>query len=104
MIEVRKYIRNGKCPFDDRFHEIKDARAKQRITARLTRLMMGNPGDYKQLDARLFELRIDVGAGWRVYYTKQGEQIVLLMLVGDKAHQSKDIEQVRSWLDENTNL
>lgn len=100
MIEIKKYIRNGLSPFDERFNKIKDKQAKSRITARLTRLAMGNAGDHKQLDQHLFELRIDTGKGWRVYCTKQGNEIVLLMLVGDKTQQSKDIKEIRSWLDE----
>ncbi|QKI89224.1 type II toxin-antitoxin system RelE/ParE family toxin [Thiomicrorhabdus xiamenensis] len=100
MIEIRKYLRNGESPFDERFNQIKDKQAKSRITARLTRLAMGNAGDHKQLSENLFELRIDVGKGWRVYYTKEGAQIVLLILVGDKPNQKKDIKEVRSWLDE----
>ncbi|MEA3404890.1 MAG: type II toxin-antitoxin system RelE/ParE family toxin [Pseudomonadota bacterium] len=100
MIEINKFIKNGKSPFDERFKKIKDLRAKSRITARLTRLAMGNYGDKRQLDENLFELKIDVGAGWRVYYTMQGEEVVLLMLVGDKPKQRKDIDQVRNWLHE----
>ena len=100
MIEIVKLIRNGKSPFDERFKKIKDHRAKSRITARLTRVAMGGFGECRQLDEKLFELKIDVGAGWRVYFTKQGEQVVLLMLVGDKTQQIKDIKEVRNWINE----
>lgn len=100
MIEITKLIRNGKVPFDDRFKKIKDHQAKSRITARLTRVAMGSFGECRQLDEKLFELKIDVGAGWRVYFTKQGEQVVLLMLVGDKTQQSKDIKEIRKWINE----
>jgi len=100
MIEITKLIRNGKIPFDERFKKIKDHRAKSRITARLTRVAMGSFGDCRQLDEKLFELKIDVGAGWRVYFTKQGDQVVLLMLVGDKTQQTKDIKEIRTWINE----
>ncbi|WP_127471327.1 type II toxin-antitoxin system RelE/ParE family toxin [Thiomicrorhabdus aquaedulcis] len=102
MKKINKYQRNGKTPFDERFQQIKDDRAKARIIMRIDRLAQGNPGDYKQLDAQLYELRIDVGKGWRVYYTHENGQIILLMLVGDKPKQAEDIQTVRSWLNEKT--
>ena len=100
MKQIRKYIRNGKIPFDERFKQIKDRQAKDRITKRLIRLSNGNVGDHKRLDSQLFELRIDVGKGWRVYYIEQDSEIILLMLVGDKTQQSEDIKKIRSWLNE----
>ncbi|MCF6253312.1 MAG: type II toxin-antitoxin system RelE/ParE family toxin [Thiomicrorhabdus sp.] len=103
MIQVTKLMRNGKFPFDERFKKIKDHRAKSRITARLTRVAMGNFGECRQLDERLFELKIDVGTGWRVYFTKQGDKVILLMLLGDKARQVKDIKEVRRWINELNN-
>lgn len=102
MKQIRKYVRDGKCPFDERFKKIKDHQAKDRITKRLIRLENGNPGDFRQLDEQLFELRINVGKGWRVYYTEQNNDIILLMLVGDKTQQVNDIKEIRSWLNENT--
>ena len=100
MVNIVKYCRNGIIPFDERFSQIKDIQAKVRIAKRIDRLSLGNAGDHKQLDAQLFEMRIDVGKGWRVYYTQQGNDIVLLMLVGDKTQQQDDIKQIRSWLNE----
>lgn len=102
MKQINKYVRDGVSPFDERFKKIKDHQAKDRITKRLIRLSNGNAGDFRKLDEQLFELRIDVGKGWRVYYTEQNNEIVLLMLVGDKSQQAKDIKTVRSWLNENT--
>lgn len=100
MINIVKYRRDDVIPFDERFKQIKDIQAKVRIAKRIDRLALGNAGDCKQLDAQLFEMRIDVGKGWRVYYTKQGNEIILLMLVGDKSQQQNDIKQIRSWLNE----
>lgn len=76
MKQINKYERNGKIPFDERFEQIKDHRAKARIAMRIDRLAKGNAGDYKQLDPALYELRIDVGKGWRVYFTYENEEIM----------------------------
>jgi putative addiction module killer protein len=100
-MEIKKLtLSNGIIPFDVRLSEIRDLRAVAKINVRIERLGEGNPGDNKQLANNLWELRIDVGEGWRVYYTKEAEQIILLMIVGNKKTQSKDIEQVKEWLNE----
>ncbi|SFB83326.1 putative addiction module killer protein [Marinospirillum celere] len=95
---IKKLVVEGRVPFDERLKKIKDARAVARIIARIRRLESGNPGDHKALSDGLYELRIDVGTGWRVYYTKRGDQLILLALVGSKKTQTKDIKQVLSWL------
>jgi putative addiction module killer protein len=52
----------------------------------------GNPGDSKSVGAGVFELRIDVGPGYRVYYTRKGMALILLLCGGDKSSQQRDIE------------
>jgi len=59
--------------------EIKDAAIRRRILARLDRVSGGNFGDYKALGESLFELRLFFGAGYRIYYTLRGQQVVLLL-------------------------
>ena len=63
---------------------------------------MGNRGDFKHLDGALYELRIDVGQGWRVYYQQVDNECVLLMIVGAKPNQQKDIEKLKGWLKDGT--
>ena len=75
-----------------------DQRAKERILVRLRRLEKGNRGDHKHIEGKLYELRIDVGQGWRVYYTQEDKELVLLMIAGSKPDQSKDISKVKGWL------
>ncbi|AHF01701.1 addiction module killer protein [Thiomicrospira aerophila AL3] len=70
--------------------------------ARLRRLEQGNRGDFKNIEGQLYELRIDVGQGWRVYYKQAHSELVLLMIAGLKPHQSKDIEKVKGWLKHDT--
>lgn len=74
---------------------LRDATARRRIVARLDRVAGGNFGDYKALGDGLFELRLFFGAGFRVYYTLRGQQVVLLLMGGDKSTQDKDIEAAR---------
>ncbi len=97
---LKKLKRNGQYPFDESLKQVKDGQGKARILNRLRRLELGNKGDFKNIDGNLYELRIDVGKGWRVYYQQQGIEIVLLLLTGNKSTQSKDIKTVKRWLNE----
>jgi putative addiction module killer protein len=65
----------------------------------------GNPGDVKPVGEGVYELRIDYGPGYRVYFAKQGEIVILLLLGGDKSTQSKDIrEAIICWQDHKRRL
>lgn len=98
-MEIRKLkLDDGSIPFDERLAKIRDMNAVSRIQVRIDRLAKGNAGDHKQLAENLWELRIDVGEGWRVYYTQEGDQILLLMIVGTKKTQPNDIALVKEWL------
>jgi len=63
------------------------------ILTRLARLGLGNPGDVKHVGAGVWELRIDVGPGYRAYYMRAGEKVYLMLGGGDKSTQTKDIER-----------
>lgn len=58
---------------------------------RVERLIHGNAGDHRHLTDGVSELRVDVGPGYRVYYSKRGNRLLLLLVGGDKSSQSKDI-------------
>ena len=77
--------------FKDWFRELRDKTTKGRIGARIRRLEGGNFGDAKAVGKGVSELRIDVGPGYRIYFQRRGEFLVLLLLGGDKSTQSKDI-------------
>lgn len=71
---------------------LRDIQGRARILARIERLAAGNPGDVKPVGEGVSELRIDVGPGYRVYFTKQGREIVILLAGGDKSSQAADIK------------
>jgi len=92
MIEVRRYLtRAGRDVFGEWLARLKDNRTRAKIIVRIDRLSAGNFGDCKSLRGGLFELRIDWGPGYRVYYALVGRTCVLLLCGGDKRKQSSDV-------------
>ncbi len=81
----------GNIPFDDWLAKMKDGKAKEAVDRRVRRMKEHNFGDCKPLRDGVWELRIDVGPGYRVYYAKTGSTIVLLLCGGDKRTQQADI-------------
>lgn len=82
---------------------LKDRMALARINARVRRLADGNPGDTKLLREGVSELRIDHGPGYRVYFTRRGPVVLVLLVGGDKRTQDSDIERAitmaKEWKD-----
>ena len=79
---------------------LKDMQAYARITRRLMLLKRGGFGDCKPLRGGVWELRLDYGPGYRVYYGMTGKEIVLLLCGGDKRTQSRDIETAIAYFDD----
>ena len=83
----------------DKFREwlgnLRDKVAKGSIVRRIERLAEGNFGDSKSVGDNVFELRIDCGQGYRVYFTNIGNKIVFLLLGGNKSTQSSDIKAAK---------
>jgi putative addiction module killer protein len=78
------------------FQELRDRQAKARILARVRRLSLGNLGDVKPVGEGVSELRIDYGPGYRVYFTSRGNEVVILLVGGDKRTQQHDIKKSKS--------
>lgn len=72
---------------------LRDQRAIERIASRLVRMEYGLFGDAKIVGDKVWELRIDYGPGYRVYFMRQGEDVILLLLGGDKSSQKRDIQR-----------
>ena len=89
-IEVRQT-----AEFRDWLRRLKDANAVARIVARIRRVEQGNLGDNKSLGGGPMEMRIDHGPGYRVYFVRHGEAIVILLCGGDKHGQQRDIVRAR---------
>ena len=87
MLEIRKTDVYAKW-----LDGLSDIRARARILARVERLATGNTGDVKPVGEGVSEMRIDYGPGYRVYYTKRGREVVILLAGGDKRSQSNDIK------------
>ena len=80
--------------FLDYINGLRDERTLTRISKRIQRLRMGNAGDYKHLGGGLIELRIKQGKGYRVYYA-ENDEIILIVYMGHKGNQSRDIKKAR---------
>lgn len=93
---------DGKCPFDEWLTGLKDVSGRAIIRKRLNRVRLGNLGNSRSLGGGVWELKIDFGPGYRVYYGEDGPRIVVLLVGGDKGSQSKDIESAKEyWEDYN---
>lgn len=100
-MDVRHYLaRDGRDPIQDWLDRIDDVRTRVAILRRIDRLARGNAGDCRFCGAGVWELRIDVGPGYRVYYAKAGSGIALLLAGGPKRTQQTDIRTaVARWKD-----
>lgn len=70
-----------------------DKRAQIRIVARLRRVEAGNLGDWQPVEDAVSELRIDDGPGYRLYFTRRGSIVVVMLNAGDKSSQKRDIRR-----------
>jgi putative addiction module killer protein len=95
VIEVRQT-----AVFRDWMADLNDIRARARIADRIDRLTLGNPGDVKSVGEGVSELRIDYGPGYRLYFTRRGQRLVLLLCGGDKSTQNRDIDRAKALLKE----
>jgi putative addiction module killer protein len=103
MFETIDYLtEDGQAPIKEWLSKLSDRRARARVLIRLQRMAAGNFGDCKPLTEGVWELRIDHGPGYRVYYARAGKKILLLLAGGDKRKQQTDIDTaVAYWKDWN---
>ena len=99
MYELRHYTNlEGLDLFGRWLDGLRDRQAQARIAARMVRLSNGNFGDCKPVGEGVWELRVDWGPGYRIYYAVDGKRVVLLCEGGDKRTQSKDIARaIQRW-------
>ena len=95
MIEIREYIDGrGRSPFGRWFDSL-DAGAANRVRTALSRMEAGNLSDVKGVGRGVLECRIHVGPGYRVYFGRDGDTLIVLLGGGTKACQQRDIEEAR---------
>lgn len=90
MIEVRQTEHFAKW-----FKSLKDHNARMRINIRIRRLSLGNPGDVKPVGQGISEIRVDYGPGYRVYFILKENELIVLLVGGDKSTQEKDIAKAK---------
>ena len=99
--EIRRYTTaEGRAPFTEWLDSLRDRNVRVRIKSRLDRVEEGNLGDFKSVGEGVFELRINYGPGYRVYFGQVGLTIVVILIAGDKSTQAQNIQQaIEYWKD-----
>ncbi|MEG4490061.1 type II toxin-antitoxin system RelE/ParE family toxin [Microcoleus sp. D3_18_C4] len=99
--EIRRYTTaEGTAPFAEWLDALRDRNVRVRIKSRLDRVEQGNLGDFKSVGQGVFELRINYGPGYRLYFGQVGLTIVVILIAGDKSTQEQDIRQaIEYWTD-----
>ena len=99
--EIRRYATaEGRVPFGEWLDSLRDRNVRVRIKSRLDRVEQGNLGDFKSVGQGVFELRINYGSGYRLYFGQVGLTIVVILIAGDKSTQEQDIRQaIEYWTD-----
>ena len=97
-MDVREYLTaDGRNPYREWLDTL-DVSPRARIQARVLRFSSGNLGDHKSVGAGVWEARVMFGSGYRIYFARDGAQLVLLLLGGDKSTQSTDVVRAQeSW-------
>ena len=100
MIEIRQYwTKDEKSPFEDWFDSL-DAMAAQKVSIALARIENGNSSNIKGVGSSVLEYKISFGPGYRIYFGKDGEKLVILLGGGTKKRQQKDIDNAKAcWQD-----
>ena len=84
--------------FQDWLDAIKDTRAQVRIAARIRLAEAGNLGDWKTVGGEVSEMRVDTGPGYRLYFTRRGSVLIIMLAGGNKSTQSRDIKRAQKML------
>lgn len=93
MFKVSDYLTdNGHDSFKEWLANLADRQARARVVVRVQRMAAGNFGDCKPIAEGVWELRIDYGPGYRVYYARTGEKLILILVGGNKRKQQAEIE------------
>ena len=99
--QVENYVRpDGSCPFEDWMNSLQDQQTRARIRARIARVRLGNLDNCEPVGGGVLELKIDYGAGYRIYCGQVGAKLIILLCGGDKSSQSENIRRaIEYWED-----
>ena len=87
----------GSCPFREWIDSIKDKAVRATVAARINRVRAGTLGDWKPVRDGVFELRVDRGPGYRIYFGRDGKTVVILLTGGEKRSQDTDINRAKEY-------
>lgn len=87
----------ARCPWQEWFDGLKDRKTRASIDARLQRLQLGNFGDRKAVGEGVWELRVHIGPGYRIYLGQEADAVVVLLCGGSKHSQRRDIKRARTY-------
>jgi putative addiction module killer protein len=98
MLEIKEYLTpEGRSPFAEWLREFRDVQIRARVAVRLNRLRLANFGDCKSVGQGVHELRLAFGPGYRVYFAREDDRVILLLCGGDKGSQVKDIRRAQGY-------
>ena len=85
----------GDSPFEKWYNSIKDKSIRRRILVRIKKLELGNFGDWKNVGKQVYELPMNFGSGYRVYFARQGKEVIIILGGGAKSSQAQDITNAK---------
>jgi putative addiction module killer protein len=91
---------DGRRPFLEWLRALRDRTGANQVRVRLARMRLGNVGDVKPVGKGVYEARIAYGPGYRIYFARRGNELIVLLCGGDKGTQTRDIERAQGyWID-----
>ena len=100
MIEIREYVDTFEVNRFGRWFAGLDSQVAAKVTTAMVRLGQGNYSNVKGVGQGVFEYRINFGPGYRVYFSKDGESLILLLVGGSKKHQVRDVATAKiCWIE-----
>jgi putative addiction module killer protein len=87
----------GRCPFQEWIESVRDRAVKHAVLARINRIRAGTLGDWRSVGKGVFELRVDLGPGYRIYFGREGKTAVVLLTAGEKRSQDADVNRAREY-------
>ena len=98
-MRVVRYITQDGIDYFDRWMRRQAPQLRARVQTRIDRIRLGNFGDHRGVGAGVYELRLNFGAGYRIYYGRDGSEVVVLLAAGAKNRQTRDISLAKAcWI------